>query len=300
MAYSMTGYGRFETLWQGIKLTLEMKSVNHRFCEVVIRSPRHIMFLEEPMKRQIQGHIQRGRIELYITCHNIDALVNKKLQVDWELAEALIHTTHQLKERFDLAGQLTVQDLLGHEGLFQIEEELNTTEEALSAALLHALEQVTLQLKEMRQQEGLRLVADLQQRLQSISKLIMDVKELAPRVKESYAQRLEAKLREFMEQRLVSTFSMDDSRLLTEIALFAEKTDIDEELIRLASHTQQFEMILTGHEEAIGRKLDFLVQEMNREVNTIGSKVNDSEIRQLVVEVKSQLEKIKEQIQNLE
>lgn len=299
MAYSMTGYGRYETTWRGAHLTLEIKSVNHRFCEVMIRSPRHLLFLEETLKRHIQAQIHRGRVEVFITLHT-DALVKKRIQVDWELAEAFIQTAQHLNERFDLSGPLTVQDILNREELFHVEEELDVSSEALGDLLFEGIDQAIQQLKDMRRQEGLMLIEDLQQRLKEIRACLDQLKEQAPRVNQAFAQRLETKLRDFLEHRLDLPVEIDESRLLTEIALFAEKADINEELIRLASHLIQFEQIVNVQDEPLGRKLDFLVQEMNREVNTIGSKVNDSEIRQMVVELKSQLEKIKEQVQNLE
>ncbi|GAA0358880.1 YicC/YloC family endoribonuclease [Bacillus horti] len=292
---SMTGYGRYETVWQDMKITVEMKSVNHRFCEIIIRSPKQLMLFEEAIKRKVQAHLKRGRVEVYVTC-DTNTLVDKKLQVDWELAEAMLQAALELQNKLGLEGKLTIQDLLQREELFRIEEDVQEMDEAFSHTLLEAVTQASLQLKDMREQEGQRLAEDLHTKLRTVNEHTDIIKKLAPQMKEIYAEKLEVRLKQFLEQRV----EIDESRFLTEIGVFAEKVDIDEELTRLASHTVQFEQFLGIKDEAIGRKLDFLVQEMNREVNTIGSKANDISIRQKVIELKNELEKIKEQVQNLE
>jgi uncharacterized protein (TIGR00255 family) len=289
----MTGYGRYEGFLNDIKLTVEIKTVNHRYCELAIRLPRQLMLYEDRIKRQIQEKVHRGRIDVFISFHS-DTLAKRKVKLDMELAEAYVSSIQELKDRLHVTGELTVHDLITLEDLFQIEEEESDVEQ-FNVPLLNAVMQATDQLLQMRGIEGKALLEDLSHRVSAIRETVKQISEYAPKVKDQYEKRLETRIKEFLQQRA----ELDEARLLNEVAVFAEKSNIDEELTRLASHCDQFTGILTL-DEPVGRKLDFLIQEMNREVNTIGSKANDIEISQYVVELKSTIEKMREQVQNIE
>lgn len=289
----MTGYGRYVGYLNELKLTVEIKSVNHRFCEMSFRLPRHLLLFEDRLKRQIQEKIHRGRIDVFVS-YQSDTLTKRKLNLDWDLAQAYLSSVQQMKDRLHVAGDITVQDLLGIEGLFQVVEEESDVEQFRNP-LFNALDQATLQLLEMREEEGNALAQDLSKRVIAIQETVALLTEYSPKVKAFYQNRLELRMKEFLQHRA----EIDEARIINEVAIFADKSNIDEELTRLASHCQQFTRTLSL-EEPVGRKLDFLVQEMNREVNTIGSKANDIEISQHVVELKSNIEKMKEQVQNIE
>jgi uncharacterized protein (TIGR00255 family) len=289
----MTGYGRYKGFLNEVKLTVEMKSVNHRFCETSIRLPRNLMMFEDHLKRQIQEKIHRGRIDVFISFHS-DTLSKRNVKLDWELAEAYLSSIQQMKDQLNVSGEITVRDLISIEDLFQVEEEESDVDK-FSDPLTSAVMQATDQLLHMRSVEGKALAQDLSQRVSSIRETVKLLIEYAPKVKEYYEKRLEGRIKEFLQHRV----EIDESRFLNEVAVFAERSNIDEELTRLASHCDQFTGILEL-DEPVGRKLDFLIQEMNREVNTIGSKANDIDISQYVVELKSTIEKMKEQVQNIE
>ncbi|WP_028392910.1 YicC/YloC family endoribonuclease [Bacillus cihuensis] len=291
MVVSMTGYGRGKAEQDKIKVTVEMKTVNHRFCEFVIRLPRQLLVLEDKLKKKASECIRRGRAEIFITVIG-EGLVSKKLMVDWELTNQFFSLMNQMKEKYQLDTSVTLHEVLQLEELLSVEEEPTENkdmETVLFAAFMEALEN----LKEMRLQEGIELYNDLQEQLGKFQVVVDELKQYAPSVSYQYRERLAQKLNDF------TNGLVEESRLLTEVAIFADKADINEELTRLESHKIQFLNALE-HKEPIGRKLDFLVQEMNREVNTIGSKANDSTITKNVVEMKSLLEKMKEQVQNIE
>jgi uncharacterized protein (TIGR00255 family) len=293
MIKSMTGYGRYEGFINDIKLTVEIKTVNHRYCELSIRLPRQLMLYEDRIKRQIQEKVHRGRIDVFISFHS-DTLAKRKVKLDIELAEAYLSSIQELKDRLHVTGDLTVHDLLTLEDLFQVEEDESDVEQ-FNVPLLTAVMKATDQLLQMRVIEGKALIEDLSHRVSTIRETVKQITEYAPKVKDQYEKRLETRMKDFLQQRA----ELDEARLLNEVAVFAEKSNIDEELTRLTSHCDQFTGIL-ALDEPVGRKLDFLIQEMNREVNTIGSKANDIDISQYVVELKSTIEKMREQVQNIE
>lgn len=290
MVISMTGYGRATSENDFIKVLVEIKTVNHRFCEYHIRMPRQLMFLEDKIKKKANEYIRRGRGEIFITIEG-EGFVNKRLKLDWGMADQFFELMDQVKDKYNIQSEVTLQDFLQLESIISEEEtmENDEIEGMIISALTGALENV----KVMRVLEGNELANDLQEQLNKLQKIAENVKQYAPSVVSSYKERLTQKLTELTDG------LMDESRLVTEAAIFADKCDINEELTRLESHCLQFSETLKQH-EPIGRKLDFLVQEMNREVNTIGSKGNDSFITKEVVEMKSLLEKMKEQVQNIE
>ncbi|NMH72329.1 YicC family protein [Bacillus sp. RO2] len=291
MVKSMTGFGRAEATQGSYQILVEMKSVNHRFCEINIRMPKQFLAMEETMKKVVSSYLQRGRIEIFITIEGQDTQ-DKHLNVDWELLSAYIDSIHKVKDRYQISGSIEINDILKLENVFTIME-TQTGMEAIGELLLEQIHSASKQLVAMRSAEGDQLKKDIITHLNFIGTMSEQLAELGPTVVEAYRLRLEKKLKEYLGSQI------DEQRILAEAAIFADKADINEELKRINSHLGQFTQSLhsTG---PVGRKLDFLVQELNREVNTIGSKANNANIANLVVEMKACLEKIKEQVQNIE
>ncbi|MBT2756072.1 YicC family protein [Mesobacillus foraminis] len=291
MVVSMTGFGRSRADSDRYGVTVEIKTVNHRFCEFHIRMPRQLMNLEDKIKKGIAKYIQRGRVEVYVTLEG-QGTATRSVQVDWDLLDQYIQYISDIKEKYGLTGELSLQELVSREELIQIEEKESDNEE-LESLVLEVIMQAAAEARKMRDREGLALETDLKGNINGLKDRIDLVRQLAPLVVEQYRERLSKRMADFING------DVDESRILSEVAVFADKADINEELTRLESHIGQFYKILLL-QEPVGRKLDFLVQEMNREVNTIGSKANDSKIAMEVVEMKSLLEKVKEQVQNIE
>ncbi|MGX6442003.1 YicC/YloC family endoribonuclease [Neobacillus sp. K501] len=291
MVISMTGFGRSKLESAAFSVNVEVKTVNHRFCEINIRMPRQLLKIEDKMKKKLNQQLRRGRVEVYVTIDG-EGAVSRKVLVDWKLIDEYYKFINQAREKYGIDTKITLHDLLNRNELIHIEENEVGNEE-LENLVLSATEEAVLQLKQMRIAEGDELKKDLLTSLSQLDSIIMDLKELAPLVVTAYKERLTKRMQEFIQGQI------DETRIVTEVAVFADKVDINEELTRLLSHIQQF-MKTLNENEPIGRKLDFLVQEMNREANTIGSKANDSKIAKKVVDIKSLLEKLKEQVQNIE
>ncbi|TDL72597.1 YicC family protein [Rhodococcus qingshengii] len=291
MVISMTGFGRSRIASASFSVNVEVKTVNHRFSEMNIRMPRHLLNVEDKIKKKLNEHLRRGRAEVYIMIEG-EGAVTRKIQVDWKLLEEYYLFIKQARDKFKIEGNVLLQDLLTRNEFLHIEEN-DAGNEELESLVLRAAEEAVLLCKQMRVTEGEELRKDLLTSLGLLDINIDELKEYAPQVVSAYKERLMKRIEEFVQGQF------DESRVLTEVAIFADKIDINEELTRLKSHIQQFTQTL-NEIEPIGRKLDFLVQEMNREANTIGSKANDSTITKKVVEIKSLLEKLKEQVQNIE
>jgi len=292
MIKSMTGFGRSEAMIKGIKITVEIRSVNHRYHEIMFKMPKEFLPVEDRMKKTIQQYLKRGRIDAYITL-NMEGNSQQALQVDWNLATDYFTKMDEIKTKFHVGGQLEIKDLLMIPDLFHIGQDMPDVEE-FAPDLLHIVEQAAQTLLQMRADEGKRLYDDLSSRINSMQSMLIQVKERAPKVVEEYRTKLQLRLLEWLDG-----VEIDENRLINEVAFFSEKANIDEEITRLYSHIDQFNLTMQM-KEPVGRKLDFLTQEMNREVNTIGSKANDIIISQVVVEMKSELEKVREQVQNIE
>jgi uncharacterized protein (TIGR00255 family) len=290
MVKSMTGFGRSQRESNDLFLTVEIKTVNHRFCEYHIRMPRQLLKIEEKIKKQLNA-IHRGRVEVFVTLGGNGA-VHRKVNIDWLLLEEYYQYILKIKEKYMLQSDVSIHDLLQREEWLQVEE-VDLGNEELEKLVNITVEEAANQLMAMRIAEGKELEADIRKQLLLLEDSINEVKQYAPLVVMQYKERLAKRLTDFLSG------ALDEQRFITEVAIFADKADINEELTRLHSHIRQFEETLT-ESEPIGRKLDFLLQEMNREVNTIGSKANDSKIAKEVVEMKSLLEKVKEQVQNIE
>lgn len=287
----MTGYGRGTIETEQFTVIVEVKSVNHRFLEFSIRMPKTLLVMEDKIKKKISEEISRGRVEVYVTIEGAGQY-EKKVVVDWPLLEEYMHSLKLIGEKYQLQDEISLKDILQCNDIITIEEKPTENDE-LAEALLNCLEIAIQQLKEMRIMEGEQLEKDLQEQLNVLKNKVEDMKEYAPLIVQQYANKLKKRMEE------LARGEIDESRLVNEVAIFADKIDINEEITRLLSHIEQFLQALQLN-VPIGRKLDFLVQEMNREVNTIGSKGNDSQIAREVVEMKSILEKLKEQVQNIE
>jgi uncharacterized protein (TIGR00255 family) len=291
MVVSMTGFGRAIKESEQHVVTIEMKSVNHRFCELNIRTPKQLGKLEDKLKKRMSKYIKRGKVDVFITLTG-EGLVHRSLKVDWQLAEDYFKTLHTLKEKFSLSNDVALQDLLQETEIISIEEtekENEQLEQLVEQACIIALED----LRAMRMAEGDKLKEDLLSHISLFKATLSSITEHVPAVLNQYRARLERKVKELTGN------SVDETRILTEIAIFADKSDISEELTRLESHLTQFTAAVS-QDGPVGRKLDFIIQEMNREVNTIGSKGNDAVIGGYVVEMKTSLEKMREQVQNIE
>ena len=291
MVVSMTGFGRSRAESERFSVTVEVKTVNHRFCEHHIRIPRQLLKTEGKIKKKLGEHIKRGRVEVFVTLDG-EGIVSRRVHIDWKAMDELVHHISEIKNRYSITGDIKLHDIINREEIIHIEE-VEAENEELELLVLSAVEDAGNQLVQMRKLEGSALEKDVLQYIEQLKENISSVNKLAPNVVEQYRERLQKKMAEFMDSQA------DEDRILSEVAFFADKADISEEIARLESHVSQFKEILKV-DEPLGRKLDFLLQEMNREVNTIGSKANDSRIAREVVEMKSLLEKVKEQVQNIE
>ncbi|WP_317397859.1 YicC/YloC family endoribonuclease [Anaerotruncus colihominis] len=293
MVTSMTGYGRSQQSIDGRDITVEIKSVNHRYFEFSARVPRAFGYLEEKLKGYLQGKISRGKVEAGVTVVDTGA-AHTAVDINHELAASYINAMRVTGEKLNLQDDLTVSSLMRFSDLFSVHR-VQEDEETIWTEVRLVADGAIERFIAMRATEGERLKADILERLESIESRVAAVAEQSPRTEAAYRERLTAKIREVLEDRQI-----DETRIVTEAAIFADKIAVDEETVRLRSHIASFRDILGAFNGPIGRKLDFLVQEMNREANTIGSKAQDAATAQVVVEIKSDIEKIREQIQNIE
>lgn len=292
MIRSMTGYGRDQQLLHGRSITVEIRSVNHRYFEFSCRAPRGCAFLEDRLKRSLQSAISRGKVEVSLTLQTIESR-HTSVAVDHALAGQYLTALRALGEEYSLPDDLTLSSVARLPDVFTLcrDEE---DEEELAADVLQVLQNALDRFVAMREAEGERLRADVLSRVVTMEEHLSFVEERSPQTVMEYRARLTAKLTE-----LLNGAVPDEARILTEAAIVADRLAVDEETVRLRSHFAQLRRIMEST-EPVGRKLDFLVQEMNRETNTIGSKCSDTAIAGHVVEMKSELEKIREQIQNIE
>ena len=295
MIRSMTAFGRARATVGGKDITVEMKSVNNRFFDCSVKLPRAFSFLEEKIKPYLQANgVSRGKVDVFVTIDVIDAPTTKIL-LDEGYAQAYITALRTLGETFGLRDDLSTMTVAQNRDLFLIqkaEEDADQDWADLCTVLKEALERFLA----ARASEGERIKRDLQSKLEAIRERVDTIESLSLEDGKTYREKLEARLREMLsDNRIV----FEESRILTECAIFADRIAIDEELVRLRSHFEGFEEILRS-EEPVGRRLDFLVQELNRETNTIGSKCQNAAIARLVVDIKCEIEKIREQIQNIE
>ncbi len=292
MLRSMTGYGRVQQTVHGYQIVLEIKAVNHRFFEFSARVPRQYGFLEEKLRAYVQPFLARGKVEAFLT---VDAVGGESAGVvlNEKLAGSYIDALRALQKRFDLKDDLSVSAVARFPEIFTVVK-APENEEQVWETVKTAADEALKSLLHMREAEGARLQEDLAVRSEKIRLLVERVEKRSPATVTEYRARLTERMRE-----LLADAKLDENRILLEAAVYADKVSVTEETVRLKSHLSQFAEMMDSN-VPVGRKLDFLMQEMNREANTIGSKALDTEIAGLVVEIKAELEKIREQIQNIE
>ena len=289
---SMTGYGMGEFSNEHYKFKVEIKSVNHRYSDITVKLPRHINYLEEIIKRNVKEKISRGKVDVYINIEYInESAVNVKIDVP--LAKSYKEALTNLLAELNMDDSIRLHNILGIQDVVRTERkelDQDMVWEILSKALFLALDNIMI----MKETEGRALKTDMLNKIDNIEGLVNKIEERAPFVVLDYKLKFKERIKNLLEDNI----ALDEDRLSNEVAFFADKSSIDEEIVRLYSHIKQFRSILD--EDCVGRKLDFLIQEFNRETNTIGSKANDITISKYVVELKAEIEKIREQIQNIE
>ncbi|SNR90963.1 TIGR00255 family protein [Anaerovirgula multivorans] len=293
MLISMTGFGRSEVQKEYKQFNIELKTVNHRYMDISIKMPRSFAFLEDNIRQVVKNYIKRGRIEIYINYKNIGES-DVKVSTDMALAHQYISALEEIHNSFKIEKDIAVSTIARFPDVLQLEK-AEEDEEIIWNLLNEGLIDALNNLSGMRQVEGLKLKEDLLHRLETLVLLIKKIEVRSPEIVLEHKERLNKRIKELLD----GESDVDESRIALEVALFADRSNITEEIVRLNSHISQFKKSMK-QEEAVGRKLDFIIQEMNREINTIGSKANDLTISNIVVDVKSELEKIREQIQNIE
>ncbi len=292
MLKSMTGFGRGEDTVNGQYIVFEIKSVNHKFFEQNTRITRGYQFLEDRLKGYLQERLSRGKIDVFLQIENMKES-GITVEVNLALAEEYFQALSQMQKEFDLPDKPTLALLSRYPDVFTVHKSPED-EEIVWQAVLQVVGPTVDSLIQMRETEGARLRADIMEKAGNARVLVDKIEELAPDAVREYRERLQAKIQE-----LLGDAHLDEQRILTEVAVFADKTAIDEEIVRLRSHFAQLDRLVNAS-QPVGRKIDFLVQEMNREANTIGSKSQNPAIAYLVVDLKSEIEKIREQVQNVE
>ena len=292
MVKSMTGYGAAKGTAEGLELSIELKSVNNRFLDTAVRMPRAYLFAEEAVKSAVQRHISRGKVDVFVTIDSSRA-DDVVVKVNQPLLKGYLAAINEAADTYGLANDATVMSLCRFPDVLSVEKK-EVDQEAMAQAIAAVLEQALTEYDAMRAKEGEKLHDDIASRIANILRMVELVETESPKTVADYKARLEQKLREVLESK-----SIDESRILTEAAIFADKVAVDEETVRLRSHIAQMCELIES-DVPVGRKLDFLVQEMNRETNTIGSKCQNASIAHVVVDIKAEIEKIREQIQNIE
>ncbi|HEH7130941.1 TPA: YicC family protein [Clostridioides difficile] len=293
MAISMTGFGRGEYKDDNYYFLVECKTINHKYSDINIRLPRKISFLEDKVRNLVKNYVKRGRVDLYI---KFDLLGKEDVNLNFDegLASQYIDILKEIKNKFDIIDDISVMNVAKFPDIVKIEEK-EEDEDLLWSMLNQAVEDALIKLREMRSEEGKKLAEDIAMRCDLLKNHIEEIEKYSSSVVEDYREKLNLRISELLDDPSI----IDENRLAQEVAIYADKSSITEEIVRFKSHIGQFKNTIFK-DDSIGRKIDFLIQEMNRETNTIGSKSSDINITNLVVEVKSELEKIREQIQNIE
>ncbi|MGM9599882.1 MAG: YicC/YloC family endoribonuclease [Faecousia sp.] len=292
MIHSMTGYGRAVKTLNGREITVEMRSVNNRFLDCSVKMPRAFSYAEDAVKQKIKEQVSRGKVDVFISVNALEG-ENVKISLNRPVLEGYLAALRTIASDYEVRDDISVTALSRYPEVFVVEKPEEDEKQNI-ADIVSVTQEAIENYNAMRATEGAALAADLRAHAAVILRYVEKVEERSPVTVAEYRTRLENKLREVLE-----STTIDESRIVTEAAIFADKVAVDEETVRLRSHLSQMESLLSGG-GAIGRKLDFLLQEMNREANTIGSKGNDLEQARNVVEIKAELEKIREQIQNIE
>ena len=292
MMRSMTGFGRERMMLNGRDILVEVRSVNHRYNELSVKLSRAYMYLEEPLKKLVQDNISRGKTEISVTITNISA-PDTSIEVNTSVARGYIDALRKANEELGLMDDLSLSRIIRFQDIFTVVKAADD-EDAVWNDVKTVAQSALSKFVSMREAEGTKMKEDVLMRLELIEKMVSFIEEKSPETTVAYREKLYAKLTE-----LLSGQQIDEQRILTEAAIFSEKIAVDEETVRLRSHISQFRTLLET-ESIVGRKLDFLVQEMNREANTTGSKAQNIDITRTVIDIKSEIEKIREQIQNIE
>ena len=289
MIRSMTGYGGAKGVVEGLNVTVELKSVNNRYLDIAVRMPRNFLFAEDAVKSTIQQHVSRGKLDVFVTIDSSQA-ADTVLRVNEPLLRAYIDTLNTLAVRYDLKNDMS---LMRFPDILSVEK-AEADQDKIRAGLVALTQQALADYDQMREREGAKLRTDVEEKLARIESLVTRVETVAPETAAAY----EARLRQKLEAVLAAT-DIDESRIIAEAAIYADHVAVDEETVRLRSHIAQLRQMLESG-SPVGRKADFLIQEFNREANTIGSKCQNADIAKVVVDLKSEIEKIREQIQNIE
>lgn len=289
----MTGYGRGENVKDSRKFTVEIRSVNHRYNDITIKMPRAMNYIEDIVKKKLTQQISRGKTDVYIFFETLSK-DDINISLNEALVDAYIEKLSYIKQKYDLKDDISLSLLMGIDDIVTVEKNI-IDKDIIIETLMPAVDTALTEFIKLRQTEGMALKKDIIVKLENMINLVNQIKDRSPKVVIEYRDKLQTRLNEL----LTGNNQIDELRLITEITIFADRCSVDEEITRLLSHINQVKSIL-DEQEAVGRKLDFLVQEMNREANTIGSKSNDIEITQITVDLKSEIEKIREQIQNIE
>lgn len=292
MIKSMTGYGCSKGTVEGLEISVELKSVNNRYLDTSVRMPRSFLFAEDAVKSLVQTHISRGKVDVFISVDSSNG-GDMAVKVNEPLLKGYIQAISHIADEYKLPNDLTALSVSRFPDVLSVEKK-DLDAEAISAGILSIAEQALCDFDSMRLREGEKLRDDVLSRLDTIDALVSTVEAKSPETVTEYRRRLEQKMAD-----VLGTAGIDESRILAEAAIFADHIAVDEETVRLRSHMAQLRTMISGNSPT-GRKIDFLIQEFNREANTIGSKCQNSEIAHVVVELKSEIEKIREQIQNIE
>lgn len=292
MTKSMTGYGRAQAVVDGLDVTVEIKSVNHRYFEFSARVPRTYGFLEEKLKSFLQSKVSRGKIDCFVQIESLDDM-QAVVKVNNSLASGYYEALKELSEKYNLSGEISAMDIARYPDVLSVHKQ-EADEEKIWNSVSSVLTSAVGNFIAMREKEGAHLREDILSRADTILKKVEFIEERSPQTVKEYNEKLLARMHE-----VLGDAHVDEQRILTEAAIYADKIAVSEETVRLRSHVSQLHDMFTS-EEAIGRKMDFLVQEMNREANTIGSKAQDVEIARSVLDIKAEIEKIREQVQNIE
>ena len=292
MIKSMTGFGREQGIVDGYEIQVEIRSVNHRYFEFSSRLPRSFSYLDEKLKSFVSERVSRGKVEVSVTISKTEG-VEAEIEVNQEIAAGYVNALRNANIKLGLNDDLSLSDITRFPDVFKIQK-VQDDEEVVWNAVKQICFEALNRFINMRETEGQKMYEDISSRLDFIEEKTNEIEKISPLISESYKNRLYSKIKETLEDR-----DIDEQRVLTEVAIFSDKIAVDEETVRLHSHVSQLRELINSS-EPVGRKLDFLVQELNREVNTIGSKAQDLSVTKTVVELKSEIEKIREQIQNIE
>lgn len=291
MIKSMTGYGRANVSENEREYQIEIKSVNHRYLDISVKMPRQLSYLEDTIKKEISSKVKRGKIDVFVTFNN-NSLEGRSIKINTELAKAYIDELKKLAEKEDILSDIQVTDISKYPDVLNIQN--NQDDEVIKEEVIKTIKIATENLLEMKQIEGKKISEDLINRLDKIQIKVNEISKLSTGLIEEYVVKLEARIKEILKNQ-----EIDQARLAQEVVIYADKCSVEEEITRLNSHIIQFKNLLNS-DEAVGKKLDFIVQEMNRETNTIGSKANNLDITNGVIDLKTEIENIREQIQNIE